>query len=709
MAYQRHSAISSHSAGASIGLFVALLTGMGIPAPAHAQTSKPSESWQAHKSHADFLRLAQQYPIAPRFLLSSDGKPLNDEQNKRIVMAERFLAEADDFRQKGDYVAAREKAEDAMQICRSVLGPAQYLSITATGARRLYGAYADQPPENQAALKQTDAIAWEAKRLYYTGDYPVAEVAARRAIEQRELIFGKQYNELMDVDSISLLALIQTQRRKFKDAEETINHAIQILERSFGNDHPKMAIALGRKGWLQFSSGKADKSLETLRHAALIMNRTAGETLDTARILDYLGTACTINQDYEGAIYRKVRSLVIREKLAGKDAVETGESLSNLAWLYGYIGMSNEKMPLRQRALEIFTKRLGPNHPFTLMELSNIAHLYESQRNFDEAIHIYEKYLGKNAELPILNELKWSPSLASVYLQANRPKDAERVIKMVLDEAGKAQSAQERKIAGYNLAEGLRGLLMHHLFDQAEKFLADSAKILPGDDVELARPADLMTLYAGVGRYEDLVKIAGEQIELKKKDADVSLPLLASLHYARTEAFLALNQLDSAEVECQEALGIIENSIGNRSLSHADALSLMGRVHTKKKRLNDAKFDFVDAEKIFADVKDSDSVFYLNYLLARSDLEVAQNQLDAAKATLREAVEKLRKMTTNTPGMDSTTQLLAALKRYYDVLKSSPSDQLPIVESQLKALYKEMRDAQALNVESKAWATDLGM
>src|SRR5262245_36429490 len=120
-----------------------------------AQTSQPAQR-KMMRTHADFLKLAEEYPLAQRFLLSTEGKPLTEEQNLKILKADQLLTGAESFRMSGDYASARDRAEEAMQICRNVLGPAHYLSISATGARRLYGACADQVEDRQAVLKQAD-------------------------------------------------------------------------------------------------------------------------------------------------------------------------------------------------------------------------------------------------------------------------------------------------------------------------------------------------------------------------------------------------------------------------------------------------------------------------------------------------------------------------------------------------------------------------
>lgn len=48
-------------------------------------------------------------------------------------------------------------------------------------------------------------------------------------------------------------------------------------------------------------------------------------------------------------------------------------------------GRYEEAEPLYERALEIFEKVLGPEHPYTTIGLNNLALLYHEQGGYEEA------------------------------------------------------------------------------------------------------------------------------------------------------------------------------------------------------------------------------------------------------------------------------------------------------------------------------------
>jgi tetratricopeptide (TPR) repeat protein len=80
--------------------------------------------------------------------------------------------------------------------------------------------------------------------------------------------------------------------------------------------------------------------------------------------------------------------------------------------LYKDQGNYAEALPLYQRALAIFEKVLGLEHPSVVISLSNLAVLYKDQGNYAEALLLHqralairEKVLGKDHPntLTILN------------------------------------------------------------------------------------------------------------------------------------------------------------------------------------------------------------------------------------------------------------------------------------------------------------------
>ena len=80
--------------------------------------------------------------------------------------------------------------------------------------------------------------------------------------------------------------------------------------------------------------------------------------------------------DYAKAEPLLLRALKIYEKALGPDHPNTADSLQSLAALYRNTGDYAKAEPLLQRALKINEKALGPENPATATSLNNLAVLY---------------------------------------------------------------------------------------------------------------------------------------------------------------------------------------------------------------------------------------------------------------------------------------------------------------------------------------------
>ena len=70
------------------------------------------------------------------------------------------------------------------------------------------------------------------------------------------------------------------------------------------------------------------------------------------------------------------------------------QALNNLAGLYDMQGRYAEAEPLFKRALAIYEKALGPDHPDVARALNNLALLYDSQDHYAEAEPLYKRSLS---------------------------------------------------------------------------------------------------------------------------------------------------------------------------------------------------------------------------------------------------------------------------------------------------------------------------
>jgi len=97
---------------------------------------------------------------------------------------------------------------------------------------------------------------------------------------------------------------------------------------------------------------------------------------------------------YPQARLLKERALEIREKLLGPEHPDTAKSLNALGLLLWDQRDLEGAMPLHKRALAIREKVLGHKHPDTGMSLNNLALLLHAKKDFTAAKPLYERTLS---------------------------------------------------------------------------------------------------------------------------------------------------------------------------------------------------------------------------------------------------------------------------------------------------------------------------
>jgi len=121
------------------------------------------------------------------------------------------------------------------------------------------------------------------------------------------------------------------------------------------------------------------------------------------------------------------RALAIWEKALGPEHPDVATALNNLAGLYGAQGQYAKAEPLYGRALAIWEKALGPEHPNMAASLNNLAGLYHAQGQYAKAeplygraLAIWEKALGPEHPnvAASLNNLGWLYKAQGQYAKA---------------------------------------------------------------------------------------------------------------------------------------------------------------------------------------------------------------------------------------------------------------------------------------------------
>ncbi|HUF62583.1 MAG TPA: tetratricopeptide repeat protein [Verrucomicrobiales bacterium] len=200
---------------------------------------------------------------------------------------------------------------------------------TSEQERALRDAIADAPdwwlPHNQLGLMLHARAQWAAAEQEFEAARQVLPAEAETTL-------------------LNNLAQLYKATNRLAEAEPLMERALKIDEKSFGPEHPDVAIRLN--------------NLATLYQ---VTNRLA----EAEPLME--------------------RALKIDEKSFGPEHPEVAIDLNNLAQLYKDTNRLAEAEPLMDRALKIDEKSFGPEHPNVAIRLNNLAQLYQATNRLAEA------------------------------------------------------------------------------------------------------------------------------------------------------------------------------------------------------------------------------------------------------------------------------------------------------------------------------------
>jgi tetratricopeptide (TPR) repeat protein len=97
---------------------------------------------------------------------------------------------------------------------------------------------------------------------------------------------------------------------------------------------------------------------------------------------------------YDKALEHCKQAISMRERLLGKDAVDTAEAYSFAATIFSDQGIHANALKWYNKALAVYEKLLGADHPFTATTYNNIALAHSHNGDFQEALDRYKKALS---------------------------------------------------------------------------------------------------------------------------------------------------------------------------------------------------------------------------------------------------------------------------------------------------------------------------
>lgn len=435
---------------------------------------------------------------------------------------------------------------------------------------------------------------------------------------------------------------VNFQRRRFKEAEDTLFALLEVVKELYGEKTPAY-------------------HLRKLDLAELYLKKTN-------------------NMKKAEEIYLESFVGVLSKEMSPRNEKYVW-CLNDLGSLYTAVENFNKSSEYLQKAEKQATINFGTDNPKHGVVLGNLANTYLNQGKYTQAKQMFEQAEG------VLNKGDmddYTPSYAITYqniaegystfgLYEKSEKcleKAERVLELSLakgfDIAG---NSSPDEIAAYYLRTGknrdAEKLLKQSVFDK-EKIKGNTAP-------ELIKPLNLLgKLYFTTGDYGQSETYLNRAVKLSiSYSGDTTLKYAESLKTLR-KLYAALGDYQKAEQACLKQIAITTKILGRDNINVAEALAdlAINRFYLGQSA-NESRKMLVESEEIVKRQLGSDNPSYINGLKTLAFLQMETNKLASADSliTIGEKYweQKLGKDNIYTPEFDLTKGDLLRKQNKYDL------------------------------------------
>jgi len=208
-------------------------------------------------------------------------------------------------------------------------------------------------------------------------------------------------------------ALVKLSTGQAAEAERLLRRAIELLEQRLGPNHPDVAAALNALGKARFLQGDYNEAMSFCRRAAAIYEKQFGSShLNVASSLNNLAAIYHRMGDLDAAEAFYKRSLAIYEATLQPNHPDVAGACNNLGLLLMAVARQSsdplereyrliQARTLLERALAIHQVAYGPNHTYTAATLRNLAEVLEEMGDeqgakvyYKQALDVLSKRLG---------------------------------------------------------------------------------------------------------------------------------------------------------------------------------------------------------------------------------------------------------------------------------------------------------------------------
>jgi CHAT domain-containing protein/Flp pilus assembly protein TadD len=309
-----------------------------------------------------------------------------------------MAAQIDSLREQGRYSDGLARARQLLTLRQNDPKTKPYDLADARWVVRTMEFALSLPESERKDLAEADRLSAKADRTAGGGDYALAEVEARRALEIRRKILGEEHPDV--ASSLNNLALLLRTRGDYAGAEPLLRESLTMFRKVLGDEHPNVAATMSNLGSLLKDRGNYAGAEPLARESLAMRRKLLGEEHPSvATGLNNLGTILCARGDLAGAEPLLREALAMWRKLLGDEHPKVATGISNLATLLSDRGDYAGAEPLCRESLALRRKILGEEHPDVAKSLNNLANLLTYRGDYVSAEPLCRESLAMRRKL----------------------------------------------------------------------------------------------------------------------------------------------------------------------------------------------------------------------------------------------------------------------------------------------------------------------
>jgi len=243
-----------------------------------------------------------------------------------------------------------------------------------SGAKRLRAGLKDQP-ETKAALLSTVGSVYDSLGQYHEA----------LTILDESLQLQPQAHDKSRVDTLLELGQAHIGVGDLPGAEAPLQEALHLSQSAFGAGSLESGRALWSLGMLRHQQGQFGEAKDLYVHSLDILETNAAPQTDIAAVLDDLAKVYAREQHWALAKQTYERALVIYRRVLGDDHPRVAMRLDNLAIVAQNMGELQQAENLYRESIRLHEQAYGAHHPETTDVKINYGSLLQREGRLAEA------------------------------------------------------------------------------------------------------------------------------------------------------------------------------------------------------------------------------------------------------------------------------------------------------------------------------------